>query len=94
MKYLVVALAAATVLGCKPSVEPPTPGKPPAFSAKKPGPPVGGAGIAPLGTPAVGGLTPVANSDSVAGAGMGGVGQAAKNQARKAAASTSQSQGE
>ena len=53
---------------------------------KNPAPPVGGGGIAPMGTPALGGLTPVANSDSVGGAGMGGVGQAAKNQARKAVA--------
>lgn len=48
--------------------------------------PGSGNGIAPMGTPALGGATPVANSDSVEGAGMGGVGQAAKMQARKAAA--------
>jgi hypothetical protein len=87
MKLLIVLLSGLAVLGCNPPVEPAKSAAPPLLGAKKPGPPVGGAGIAPMGTPAVGGLTPVGNTDSVQGAGMGGVGQAAKIQARKAAAS-------
>lgn len=53
--------------------------------------PAGSGGIAPLGSPALGGATPVANSDSVEGAGAGSVGLAAKSQARKAAANASTS---
>src|ERR1022692_3795365 len=86
MRCLVVCLPVLALCGCSPSVKPVKPASPPPMTAQRhPGPPVGGGGIAPMGTPALGGLTPVGNSDSVEGAGGGGVGQAAKNQARKAA---------
>jgi hypothetical protein len=86
MKLLVASFTILAVAGCAAPSEPAKPATPPIAAKKGPTPPVGGAGIAPMGTPAVGGLTPVANSDSVEGAGGGGVSQAAKMQARRAAA--------
>lgn len=48
--------------------------------------PAGGSGgIAPMG-PNIGGMTPVAGSDSVAGSGGGSVGSAAKDMAKRTAA--------
>jgi|GEM_PF-5934894 len=46
----------------------------------------GGAGIAPMASGAATGMSPVSGSESVEGAGMGGLGDSAKSAARKAAA--------
>lgn len=48
-------------------------------------------GIAPVGSGAAAGMTPVTNPGAVEGAGAGGVGQAAKDMARSKAASGSSS---
>ncbi len=85
MKALLALLVLVAVVGCKKDEPTPTA----AVSAKPPGagvvPPVGGgnAGIAPLGSN-VGGMTPISGGESVEGAGMGGIGQVAKNKARGA----------
>ncbi len=46
-------------------------------------------GVAPIGSGAAGGLSPVQNTESVTGAGGGGVNQAAKEQATRAASNSS-----
>lgn len=42
-------------------------------------------GVAPIGSGAAGGLTPMTGSENVEGAGMGGLGNAAKDRARSVA---------
>jgi hypothetical protein len=49
----------------------------------------GGEGVHVI-SPAAGGVSPVTNSDSVAGSGMGGVGNAAKDQAKRIGGGQSQ----
>ena len=82
-KFLLAALALA-VVGCaeklEPTAEPPAEGQASVQAAPKSG--SGGIGIV---SPAAGGVSPVTNSDSVAGGGGGGVQQAAKQQAKDAA---------
>jgi len=85
MKRLLAGMCLTTLGGCAPKALPPAKPVPSPNAVAAPAP-AGGGGIAPMATPAAGGLTPVANSDSVEGAGMGGVGQVAKDQARRAAA--------
>lgn len=84
----IIALTAVMALtGCVKNA--PAPEAPPAQPAAQnlPTPSAGGngGGIAPMG-PNVGGITPVAGAENVGGAGGGGVGIAAKDAARRAAA--------
>lgn len=48
-----------------------------------------GSGGVNIVSPAAGGISPVTNTESVGGAGMGGVGQAAKDQAKRKAGGSS-----
>ncbi|MBN9502047.1 MAG: hypothetical protein J0H02_09765 [Armatimonadetes bacterium] len=86
-RMLILMSLGVTVWACNKPAEPATPDgqTPPATTSAQA--PVGGngGGIAPMG-PNVGGMTPVTGSDSVQGAGGGGVGSAAKDMARRAAA--------
>jgi hypothetical protein len=90
MKCLVVCVSVFVLSGCNSPTQPAQSPPPPVVSKKLQ---TDGGGIAPMATPEAGGLTPVANSDSVEGAGMGGVGQSAKVQARKAAEESNTTQG-
>jgi len=91
MRRLLFLALLAIAFGCKKPEEatpPATAPNPSAVTAHQ-APAGNGGGIAPIGSGAVGGITPVTGSESVEGAGMGGIGQAAKSQAMKAAASSS-----
>lgn len=80
-----IALAAVLVIcGCQkpqPSDPAPVTGQPTAQQSGTPG----GGGVAPIGSGAAGGLTPVTGAENVGGSGMGGVGSAAKGMAQRAA---------
>ena len=89
MRTALAALLLLVAFGCQPTepaeaakAEPAATPTAPAPTAAAPG---GGGGIAPIGSGAAGGMTPVTGAESVRGAGMGGIGQAAKDQARRAA---------
>lgn len=78
--------AALLLTACqKPAEEPAAAASP--ETAAQPAPEAGG-GTGPI-SPAAGGVSPVTNPQSVEGAGMGGVGQAAKDRARDVAGSAS-----
>ncbi len=82
MRRAVILLIALPIVGCS---------HPEGTETAPPAPPVhaGSGGIAPLGSGAATGMTPMGGTESVDGAGMGGVGQSAKDAARRAAASSS-----
>ena len=86
MRTLALLALVFVTLGCaerpEPLAEPPSGEQP-----SSPGEPPQGGGTAGIGivSPAAGTSSPVTNSDSVAGAGGGGVNAAAKGQAHKAA---------
>lgn len=84
LAYIALILAA---FGCKKTETPaPTAATTQQTSAENG---VGRGGVAPIGSGAVGGISPVSGGESIEGAGMGGIGQAAKSQAMKAAAGAS-----
>ena len=98
MRSFVAILAFTCVFGCaspKPEdgAKPPIPGQVSQNSGPSRADYAAGStsSVAPAGTPAAGGMTPMSGTDSVTGAGMGGLGQSAKNSAKKAAASTATS---
>lgn len=79
-----VVLGSMSLLGC----EPPKPAEPapPAETTGAPQPgstAQGGGGVAPIGSGAAGGMTPMTGTENIQGGGSG-VGQAAKDQARRA----------
>ena len=84
MRPLIIFAASALLFGCAPKEEPATATAPPANA---------GSGVTPVAGGAAGGMSPVGGSESVDGAGMGGLGNAAKDQARRAAAGGSPSVG-
>jgi hypothetical protein len=90
MRYALALLAFTALTGCKKTGDPAdaasTPAPPPPTTTAAGHGTGGGSGIAPIGSGALGGMTPVTGSESVEGSGMGGLGSAAKDQARKAAA--------
>lgn len=102
MKRALLLLLMLAAFGCKKPADPASDGTSPAPSPQAtnnkpggnsmtssvgtPGQSSGGGGIAPMTSGAAGGLTPVSGTESVEGSGMGGLGSAAKDQARKAAA--------
>lgn len=76
---LILAALVVAALGCKPKAQTPDIAPPePTATNSEPSP-------APMGVGA-GAATPMANTESVGGTSGGGTGQAAKNQARSAAA--------
>jgi len=89
MKQLaLVILVAGLISGCQkaPTAEP-APGVAQQPAAQQPAPAAGGSGgVNPIGPPVGGPIQPMSGSDSVEGAGAGGVGNAAKDAARGAAA--------
>jgi|GEM_PF-3892404 len=101
-RLLLSALVCSAALGCAPQPDAQTPARGPAppVQANPAAPglnsPASGSssgGIAPIG-PNAGGITPVAGTDSVEGAGGGGVDQAAKNAAKKAASQSTPNLGD
>jgi len=84
-KHWLILLGLGLVCGaCQKPAEPEALATPPPATNSTPAG-GGGGGIAPIG-PNIGGMTPVAGSDSVGGAGGGSVGSAAKDMARRTAA--------
>lgn len=77
------------LVGCKPPVDETSNNTAPPFgitkSASAPGTGHGG-GVAPMASGAAGGMTPMTGTDSIEGAGGGGVAQAAKKMAKDRAA--------
>ncbi len=91
MKRLALfVLAVAALTGCAEKPEPMA--DPPAGEQQQAQAPAPGGGSDGIGivSPAVGGISPVVGSDSVAGSGAGGVGNAAKDQARRIGGGQSQ----
>ncbi|AIE87854.1 hypothetical protein [Fimbriimonas ginsengisoli] len=87
MRKLLSLVAVLAVFGCHKGD--PTPSEAttsPATVTKAPAAGGGGGGVAPIGSGVAGGMTPMAGTDSVEGSGMGGIGQAAKDRAKRAAA--------
>lgn len=80
MRTLVALLALVVLVGCTPK----TTEEEPVVATDPPQPQSGG--VAPMAGGAAGGMSPVSGGESVDGAGMGGIGNAAKDQARRAAA--------
>ena len=85
MRKILLAALALAVVGCAEKPEPlaDTPEDEQATSQTTPR---GGGGSVGIVSPAAGPSSPVTGSESVTGSGGGGVGQAAKSQAKKAAA--------
>ena len=93
MKKWLPLLVGVLAVGCAPKPDPVDPvSGPPAKPSAGAGTQAagGGGGIAPIGSGAATGMTPVTGAENVGGGGMGGVSQAAKNQARNAAANAGQ----
>ncbi len=91
MKRLALfALAVAALTGCAEKPEPMA--DPPAGDQQQAQAPPAGGGTSEIGiiSPAAGGVSPVVGSDSVAGSGAGGVGNAAKDQAKRIGGGQSQ----
>lgn len=84
-RFLSFVLLAA-LAGCH---QAPTQVTKPTAAVQPPPPSSGGGGVAPIASGAATGLTPMAGSESVEGAGMGGIGQSAKDAARRAAGQSS-----
>jgi uncharacterized protein GlcG (DUF336 family) len=83
--YLILGVALSLAACQKPAEEPAAAANPePTVQTN----PQSGGGTGPI-SPAAGGVSPVTNPQSVEGAGMGGVGQAAKDRARDVAGSAS-----
>ncbi len=80
MRLFLPLLASALLVGCAPKAEEP------AAATDAPPATAQGSGVAPMTSGAAGGMTPVTGAESVGGAGMGGLGTAAKDQARRTAA--------
>lgn len=90
MKATLIAIALMFCLvGCKPPAdETSNNSAPPVGITKSASVPAAGqgGGVAPMASGAAGGMTPMSGTDSVEGAGGGGVAQAAKQSAKKNAA--------
>ena len=90
MKIVAACIFAALVIGCKPPTPTESAATPPTSAAQtttESTAPSGGSGsVAPMAGGAATGMSPMSGTESVEGAGMGGLGQAAKDQARRAAA--------
>lgn len=95
MRSLLALTVLALLAGCAPKSEDASPSSAPANNAATTSPTAqttpGGGGVAPMTSGAAGGMTPMAGTDSVEGSGMGGLGSAAKDMARGAAAKASAS---
>jgi hypothetical protein len=93
MKRLLVLPVALLIAGCNKAASTAENPTPPAAPITSPSAQAGGGSsagsVAPIGSPMAGGITPMAGTDSVEGSGMGGIGQSAKNAARKAAGAES-----
>lgn len=85
MKALILVALFASILfgGCAPKAE--ETAATPETTATAPAPESGG-GVAPMGSGAAGGVTPMGGTENLGGGSGGGVGNAAKDQARRAAA--------
>jgi len=86
-----LVLASALLVGCEPPkpAEPAVPAEAPGATAPGGTAPAStaqgsGGGVAPIGSGAMGGMTPMTGTENIQGGGSG-VGQAAKDQARRAA---------
>lgn len=93
MKSLLLATVCLIGIGC--ASKPAQPTGPASAKALPPGAakPGSGDGIAPVG-PNVGSMTPVVGGENLGGTTGGGVGQALKDRAKKAASSSSQTPGD
>ncbi len=86
MRSTVALFVTVLLVGCGPKAEPvPAETAAPATAAAS----GSSGGVAPMASGVAGGMTPVSGGESVDGAGMGGVGSAAKDMARGAAAKAS-----
>ncbi|CAN1496159.1 hypothetical protein MCEMSE15_00346 [Fimbriimonadaceae bacterium] len=81
-----LVLASALLVGCEPPkpAEPAVPAEAPGSTAPASTAQGSGGGVAPIGSGAMGGMTPMTGTENIQGGGSG-VGQAAKDQARRAA---------
>ena len=84
-RVLVFVFVALLLIGCAKQEES---SAPTSIDAVNPTQQAGGESVAPI-SPSVGGVSPVTGSDSVTGAGGGGVSQAAKEKAKEVAGSQS-----